>query len=714
MASLYKDQLVQGTLPGFIVVKPSGQTEAYAWNRATYSSVESEKPYNPTTVEIAEGPIYLFYNLDQECGKKAYMVVRYSDLSEVFEYKRRGQIEQAQRALLRVIERNQASSKVLKCEDSRKSSNDAWVEQPIPLNCGSGDIVALQRRYQETLKSKLDGSLDELVGLLKQYQDEPCFFEHVGIHERIKILNRLIRDDVDDSIWEFSYGKLSVGDTFFLDKLLLSTPESDRLTLLRDGLMANGGKWLQILFSKSKGFWNNDVTIPDLLPLMSELGHWVQLYYKDLSIPITTGVVNGIGISGFDELKYSLASVTPVCLGTGRDSDNFFYTRQADNGLLYDLRLNPNSWGRIVFQDGHITFVQHFAGKLRGEYLHTSDKRLPRAYNITTQLSVSPFEPVVIIASRDYQGLGIKAGVEYTIPAFLAAVYQQYLADKALEQDVRTLGNYAAIGAAVLSAPLTEGGSLAAYSAIASGIVAAADEALKSGRLKLGSNGAYDAQYEAFYQAWEQLYNVAAWTDGGVGVAQLYRSIRAVSIAKSIKRLAAESKLCGRSNSFKALWKGRNVEEAVSKLVDNLDLGASVGKIGDYEVYEKGEVFYRTMSREDYEVLIKTNRMPGTGETTTSPTMSFSENYEGILVQFKVKRGTIRNLEEIGIAGRNHPGILVQHPLLKADKSPWSLENARFKLENGQVNIALGRGKALEIFNDNILEYKFIKQIYRQ
>ena len=108
VASLYKDQLVQGTLPGFIVIKPSGQTEAYAWNRATYSSVESGKPYSPTTVETAEGPIYLFYNLDQECGKKAYMVVRYSDLSEVFEYKRRGQIEQAQRALLRVIERNQA------------------------------------------------------------------------------------------------------------------------------------------------------------------------------------------------------------------------------------------------------------------------------------------------------------------------------------------------------------------------------------------------------------------------------------------------------------------------------------------------------------------------------------------------------------------------------------------------------------------------------
>ena len=64
--------------------------------------------------------------------------------------------------------------------------------------------------------------------------------------------------------------------------------------------------------------------------------------------------------------------------------------------------------------------------------------------------------------------------------------------------------------------------------------------------MKLGSSEAYDAQYEDFYQAWEQLYNVAAWTDGGVGVAQLYRSIRAVSIAKSIKRLVAESKLCGK------------------------------------------------------------------------------------------------------------------------------------------------------------------------
>ena len=59
--------------------------------------------------------------------------------------------------------------------------------------------------------------------------------------------------------------------------------------------------------------------------------------------------------------------------------------------------------------------------------------------------------------------------------------------------------------------------------------------------------------------------------------------------------------------------------------------------------------FYRTMSKEHYEELLKTNRMLGTGETTTSPTRAFSESYEGYLVQFKMKRGTIDELKLIGV-----------------------------------------------------------------
>lgn len=118
------------------------------------------------------------------------------------------------------------------------------------------------------------------------------------------------------------------------------------------------------------------------------------------------------------------------------------------------------------------------------------------------------------------------------------------------------------------------------------------------------------------------------------------------------------------------LWRGGNIANKASKLVDNLDLGQFVKKIGDYEVYENGEVFYRTMSKEHYEELQKTNRMLGTGETTTSPTMAFSESYEGYLVQFKMKKGTIESLEKIGIAARNHRDILEIFPSLKKDVSP--------------------------------------------
>ena len=79
------------------------------------------------------------------------------------------------------------------------------------------------------------------------------------------------------------------------------------------------------------------------------------------------------------------------------------------------------------------------------------------------------------------------------------------------------------------------------------------------------------------------------------------------------------------------------------------------------------------------------------------------------MVQFKVKRGTIDELRNIGIAARNNEEVLSQFPELKPDISPWNKKFARFKLENDQVNIALGRGTALKIFNDNLIEFELIQ-----
>jgi hypothetical protein len=129
--------------------------------------------------------------------------------------------------------------------------------------------------------------------------------------------------------------------------------------------------------------------------------------------------------------------------------------------------------------------------------------------------------------------------------------------------------------------------------------------------------------------------------DAVVNLPQFARTIRQIDVISSAQKLYDVSKSLGKETDFIALWRGGNIANKASKLVDNLDLGQFVNKIGDYEVYENGEVFYRTMSKEHYEELLKTRRMIGTGETTTSPTRAFSESY---LVQFKMKRGTIDEL----------------------------------------------------------------------
>jgi len=119
------------------------------------------------------------------------------------------------------------------------------------------------------------------------------------------------------------------------------------------------------------------------------------------------------------------------------------------------------------------------------------------------------------------------------------------------------------------------------------------------------------------------------------------------------------------------------------------------------------------MKEKHYNRLVKDNRMPGTGETSTSPTQAFSEGYKGVLVKFKVKRGTIDELENIGISAANNEDVLLEFNKLKPDVSPWNEKYARFKLERDQINIALGKGDALDIFNDNILEFEFVKKIVK-
>ena len=547
----WRNSLVVGTLPSFELNK-----SVYRWNGMGYANV-SDSIFHHKVSNIENDSIYLFYNLDKGCGYSSMIIVPKEYVGELKDIilSSSKSTSVKERELFKFVYKlaPQHSQRIPCLKDIAQQSPAA----KIPLNCGSsGNLVRILQPALDEV-NKITSSLDagETNRILEDNYS-PCLFEHIDLEKRITILNNLFSGD--DRHWEFS-NSITLGDHFFLDELILSTPEKDRIALLKKGFMANQYHWLSRLWNKSKGFWNNDVTISNILPLVNELGHWVQLYYKDLNVPVTTAKIDRTGIPGFEEFEYPVAFATPVCIGVKGDSKDYFYIDLADNGLLYSLKKESDG---IIFKNGTITFQQRFLGDLFGQYLSLPGSSLPEIHYFSNTLQVSPFEPVVVISSRDYSALGIEKGNKYVIPAFLAAVYQQSLDDNASWDKVRSAGNYVAIGAAVIAAPFTEGASWAAYTAIAAGIIAAADEVVKPGRLKLGSSDAYDEKYKAFYQAWDVLYTATMGVDALANATQLVRSLRSIRIALSAKQLFSAAKSCGKQADVLALW-GKGADEAV-------------------------------------------------------------------------------------------------------------------------------------------------------
>lgn len=114
------------------------------------------------------------------------------------------------------------------------------------------------------------------------------------------------------------------------------------------------------------------------------------------------------------------------------------------------------------------------------------------------------------------------------------------------------------------------------------------------------------------------------------------------------------------------------------------------------------------MSQSDYDYLRMTGEVPATGETVISPTQTFSGDYDGAMVEFGLNKGTTSTLEQIGLSNgdRAVPACEIYPNMPYASGVKWTDHYAFFKAEGSQINIGLGRGNALEIFNSNIDSYR--------
>jgi len=150
----------------------------------------------------------------------------------------------------------------------------------------------------------------------------------------------------------------------------------------------------------------------------------------------------------------------------------------------------------------------------------------------------------------------------------------------------------------------------------------------------------------------------------------------------------------------------------------------TVERLHNYAVGEHGvlvhnvcgtEVFYRTMSKSDAEALMAGKKLMATYETFISPSKAYASGFNGVLVKLVVKDGTTKSLAKIGVRdGSSLVRSLYPKMLHVTDVNRWTRNHAYFKQEGQRegfknlVNIGLGRGRALDIFNRNILSFEIV------
>jgi filamentous hemagglutinin len=122
------------------------------------------------------------------------------------------------------------------------------------------------------------------------------------------------------------------------------------------------------------------------------------------------------------------------------------------------------------------------------------------------------------------------------------------------------------------------------------------------------------------------------------------------------------------------------------------------------------EIFYRSIPEPHVRLLQETGRLPATTETSIAALDSYAGSYRGVLMKFTVKPGTSAQLQEIGIAA--NPAAAAQFPGMSVRTGKWMQTDARFKVEGfdkvgvDQMTTQLGQGRALDIFNSNIIHFE--------
>jgi TANFOR domain-containing protein len=379
----------------------------------------------------------------------------------------------------------------------------------------TGDTVLITNLRQAVQQNK---SAKEIWTILKSGY-KICALPGLDINTRLYILNKFLTGNYDNDNWYSDPTWYSSNDGhFFVKDLIATTPELDRVSLLKNGFMANNYEWLRSLWTQGNK-WLNGVGYDEVHSIFDAVNPWILQSYNQLNIPITVKPMPNMEFGNLSQVNYP-AGASPYIVGMENDEaytipmSNFEYS-VGPYAITSDIDFK--STGRIYFKQGYwledvstIVYNPDYPPARRAEFIDYKED-----YN--------PFEPLQFIVVDNYHEVGFSKGDSYVVPAYMVMVYDKDVDRATTGRTVTAVVDIATIAAAIFAAPESGGTSLAAISAVltrAAGVVAAVNIPLQ-----YEINSLTPSQYNQnknFYEAWEQIrtgVNYASLAAGGINLA---------------------------------------------------------------------------------------------------------------------------------------------------------------------------------------------------
>jgi hypothetical protein len=455
-----------------------------------------------------------------------------------------------------------------------------------------------------------------------------------------------------------------------------------------------------------------------------------------VELPIVLGAVSGTAV----ELpKMSFGS-------SNYGSSGGYELKTKTNQTKYPITWDPSTGTFKVIQNYTVS------EKLTGLVYATAGSSFPDieiySINFSTGYTLQPYDLVDVIIGDNYGALDLPKGTVLQLPVITAFFLQESIREENFSQNFRLVFDLVEIGAAIVAivtAPVTLGSSLVIFA----GVMASIDVGIQEQRNNTATAQEY---YSSSYQAWDDIKMIS---DFALGVHSIYKLgqyalkqgrsfVLAIAIRRAVKNTQLPSDFASMSPTSKnltkriivAVQKGVYLENtyyyvsSTGKLVNEVNLGTFVKKIGDYDVFAEGEVFYRGMSKADYEYLLANGKIRAPlnspmSEVFTSPSLEYIKSVgyggDGVIVKFKMKPGTLDEMVTHGVRDQSNRAAALFPEMESTNISGWE-NNGKvyFKQETikgtttKQVNIGLGKNEngGLLYFNgvngSNILEFQIV------